>query len=96
MEELLVVGGIGVAALLVLGSVVGLANSEAGKAIADTGKNAAKSGIKLGMEAREKIQATFAEAGQSWQDLVAEAKAETEAARNTSRISSAAEETSQS
>jgi hypothetical protein len=47
------------------------------------------------MEASEKLQATFVEAGQSWQDLVAEAKAETEAARNTTQITSV-EETSQS
>ncbi|MGV2388517.1 MAG UNVERIFIED_CONTAM: DUF5132 domain-containing protein [Microcystis novacekii LVE1205-3] len=95
MEELLVVGGVGVVAILVLGSLVGLASPQTGKAITDTGRNAAKSGIELGMEASEKLQATFAEAGQSWQDLVAEAKAETAAARNTTQITSV-EETSQS
>lgn len=95
MEELLVVGGIGVVALLVLGSLVGLVNPPAGKAISDTGRDAAKSGIKLGMEACEKFQATFAEAGQSWEDLVAETKAERESAGNAAKISPA-EETSQS
>ena len=95
MEELLVVGGIGVVALLVLGSLVGLASPQTGEAISETGRNAAKSGIKLGIDAVEKIQVTVASAGQSWQDLVAEAKAETEAAGNTAQISPP-EETSQS
>jgi hypothetical protein len=68
MEELLIVGGIGVVALLALGSVVSLASPQTSQVISDTGRNAAKSGIKLGMEACEKVQATFAEASQSWQD----------------------------
>jgi hypothetical protein len=95
MEELLVIGGVGVVAILVLGSLVILASPQTGKAITDTGRNAAKSGIKLGMEASEKLQATFVEVGQSWQDLVAEAKAETAAARNMTKIPSV-DETSQS
>ena len=45
MEELLVVGGVGVVAILVLGSLVSLASPQTGKAITETGRKAAKSGI---------------------------------------------------
>jgi hypothetical protein len=88
MEELLVIGGIGVVALLALGSVVSLASPETGQVISDTGRNAAKNGIKFGMEACEKLQVTFTEASQSWQDLVAEVKAETHTVNNTEQIAS--------
>jgi hypothetical protein len=76
MEELFVIGGLGVVGLVALGSVIGLVNSQAGEAIAETGRELAKNGLKLGMEATEKIQGSIAEAGESWNDLVAEAKAE--------------------
>jgi hypothetical protein len=76
MEELLVIGGIGVVGLVALGSVIGLVNSQAGEAISESGREIAKNGLKLGMEATEKIQASIAEASESWNDLVAEAQAE--------------------
>jgi hypothetical protein len=35
-----------------------------------------KGGLKFGMETTEKLQSSFAEATESWNDLVAEAKSE--------------------
>ncbi|ACK68686.1 hypothetical protein PCC7424_0218 [Gloeothece citriformis PCC 7424] len=82
MEEVLIIGGIGVAGLLILAPVVGLLNPQVGKAMTDSGRNLAKTGIKFGIDASEKIQRSIAEAGQSWEDLVAEAKSEKELDKN--------------
>lgn len=87
MEELLVVGGVGVLALIALGAIVGVVSPETGKMISDTGRNAAKSGVKLGMETYDKLQGAFVEAGQSWDDLVAEAKQEAATDKNTVNVS---------
>ncbi|WP_013334280.1 DUF5132 domain-containing protein [Gloeothece verrucosa] len=82
MEEVLIIGGIGVAALVVLAPIVGYLNPEVGKAMSDSGRNLAKTGIKFGLDAYEKLQGSVVEAGQSWEDLVAEAKLEKEMDKN--------------
>ncbi len=76
MEEVLIIGGIGVGALLILAPVVGFINPQIGQAMSDSGRDLLKNGLKVGMEAYEKIESSVAEAGQSWEDLVAEVKSE--------------------
>ncbi|MEG3438525.1 DUF5132 domain-containing protein [Pannus brasiliensis CCIBt3594] len=87
MEELLIIGGVGVAGIIVFGSAIALVNPQAGEAISETGRTLAKNGLKLGMEAVEKVQSSIAEAGESWNDIVAEAKAERESVATNSRVS---------
>lgn len=82
MEEILIIGGIGVAALVVLAPIVGFLNPQVGKAMSDSGHNLAKTGITIGIDTYEKLQSFVAESGQSWEDLVAEAKSEHETAKN--------------
>ncbi|MDV3002095.1 MAG: hypothetical protein N5P05_003701 [Chroococcopsis gigantea SAG 12.99] len=76
MEEVLIIGGIGVGALLILAPIVGFINPQVGQAMSDSGRNLLKDGLKIGMDAYEKVEASVAEAGQSWEDLVAEVKSE--------------------
>jgi hypothetical protein len=62
---------------LALGSaLVSLGNSEAGKPLVQSGRDLTKHGLKWGMEAFGKVQETVAEAGESWNDIVAEARSE--------------------
>ncbi|MEG3439383.1 DUF5132 domain-containing protein [Pannus brasiliensis CCIBt3594] len=76
MEELLLLGA-GVVAVAVAAPIIGsLINPELGQAIADSGRNLVKEGLKLGMDATEQVQTSIAEVNESWNDLVAEAKAE--------------------
>lgn len=72
---------IGVGAL-VLGPVIGAVNSMTGNSISDGARSAAKSGIGLAMEAFDKTQHFVAETGESFQDLIAEAKADRSKGKN--------------
>lgn len=76
MEELFLLGA-GAVTVLVAAPIIGaVVNPELGKSISDSGRNLIKGGLKLGMEATEKLQSSFAEATESWNDLVAEAQSE--------------------
>ena len=76
MEELLLLGA-GAVAVLVVAPIVGATvNPELGKSISDSGRDLIKGGLKFAMETTEKLQSSFAEATESWNDLVAEAKSE--------------------
>lgn len=68
--------GVGVAALALAPLISSLGNSEVGESLANSGRDLTKNGIKWGLETFEKVQETIAEAGESWNDLVAEAQAE--------------------
>ena len=76
---------VGIAALALAPAISALGNSEAGKSLADSGRDLTKSGIKWGIETFEKVQGTVAEAGESWNDIVAEAEAEIRAAKNSAQ-----------
>ncbi|CCI13617.1 Genome sequencing data, contig C270 [Microcystis aeruginosa PCC 9806] len=76
MEELLLLGAGAVAVLVVAPIVRAAVNPELGKSISDSGRDLIKGGLKFGMETTEKLQSSFAEATESWNDLVAEAKSE--------------------
>ncbi len=82
MEELLLLGAGAVAVLVAAPLIGGLINPELGKSIADSGKGLLKEGIKFGMDTAEGIQVSAAEVGEAWNDIIAEAKAEREQARN--------------
>lgn len=82
MEELLLLGA-GVVAVAVAAPIIGsLINPELGQTIADSGRNLVKEGLKFGMDATETVQTSIAEVNESWNDLVAEAKAERTATNN--------------
>ncbi len=72
---------VGVGAL-VLAPVIGVAGTLAGKdtavgeSLSESSKNLAKAGLLWGMDVFDKTQTFVAEAGESFQDLVAEARAE--------------------
>jgi hypothetical protein len=83
MEELLIIGGIGAVGLIVFGSAIAFVDKATGDTISNTGRELAKNGLKLSMDAVEKVQASIAEAGESWNDLVAEAKAEKDSVKTT-------------
>jgi hypothetical protein len=53
-----------------------------GNQLGDTSRNVAKTGLVWAFEAFDKAQSTVAEASESFQDLVAEAKAERKMSRN--------------
>lgn len=78
MEELVLLGA-GAIAVVVAAPIIGsLINPELGKSIAESGRNLLKEGLKFGMDAAENFQSSFSEAGECWNDLVAEAKNERE------------------
>lgn len=88
MEQLLLLGA-GVVALAVAAPIIGsLVNPELGQTIADSSRNLLKEGIKLSLEATEKVQSSVAEASESWNDLVAEAKAEKASTNNARPVQS--------
>jgi hypothetical protein len=73
------------AAAIAIGTGVSLVgNTEVGKTITHSGRDLTKNGIKWGIDAVDKLQGTVAEAGESWNDLVAEAQSELKASRNSS------------
>jgi hypothetical protein len=77
--------GVGIAALVLAPVIGALGNPEVGKSLANSGRDLTKSGIKWGLETFEKVQETVAEAGESWNDLVAEAQAEVKNAKNSAK-----------
>jgi hypothetical protein len=66
---------VGVGALVVV-PVVAAVGAAVSEPLAESGKNLAKSGLALGFDVFDKTQNFFAETSESFQDLVAEAKAE--------------------
>jgi hypothetical protein len=74
---------IGVGAL-VLAPLVGAIDSATGSKLADSARSAAKTGMVLSLQAFDKAQHTFAEASESFQDLIAEAKSEIVSAKTAS------------
>ena len=96
MEELLLLGA-GAVAVLVVAPIVGAAVSpELGKSISDSGRDLIKGGLKFGMEVTERLQSSFAEATESWNDLVAEAKSEVKAKKTSEQPPREVEITSES
>jgi len=84
--EPIVALGVGIGALLIAPVIGSFANPEIGKSVSDSGRSLTKNGIKLGFEALDKVQTTFAEASESFNDLFAEAKSEVEAKRNGAQL----------
>lgn len=72
---------IGAGALLVV-PAIGAVNSLTGNAVSDSGRSVAKTGLMWVFDAFDKTQGAIAEAGESFQDLIAEAKAEKASAKN--------------
>lgn len=66
---------VGVGALVVVPAIAAV-NSAVGESLSETSRNLAKSGLSLSFDAVDKTQTFFHEVGESFQDLVAEAKAE--------------------
>lgn len=90
MEEVLVIGGlgvVGVVALAVAAPLVGIVNPELGKNLSESGRNLTKNGIKLGMETYDKFQNTLTETGKSWENLLAEVKLERDSVRQSQQSS---------
>lgn len=79
--EPIVAVSVGLAALAIAPAIGALGNTEAGQKVAETGRNLTKQGIKWGMEAVDTVQANLAEAGESWNDLIAEAQSEIRTAK---------------
>ncbi len=81
LEEPLAALAVGVGAL-VIAPVLGVAGTLVGKdtpvgdSLSESSKNLAKAGVIWGMDVMDKTQSFFAEAGESFQDLVAEASAD--------------------
>ncbi|MFB2767806.1 DUF5132 domain-containing protein [Pelatocladus sp. BLCC-F211] len=72
---------IGVGAL-VLVPVVSALDSATGHNVSESARGAAKTGLIWTFEAIDKAQSTFAEASESFKDLVAEAKADRSSSKN--------------
>lgn len=69
--------GIGALAIAPVAGAIGSAmgsKSEAGNSLSESSRNLAKSGLVSVFDAFDKTQKVFAEAGESFQDLVAEAR----------------------
>jgi len=79
--EPMTAAAIGVGALCIA-PVVGAIDSMTGHQLGETSKNVAKTGLIWSFEAFDKVQSTIAEANESFQDLVAEAKAERTSSKN--------------
>jgi hypothetical protein len=67
---------------LVLAPVIGAIDSATGQNLSEGTRNAAKTALVWGIQAFEKAQSSAAEAGESFQDLFAEAKAEAISTKN--------------
>jgi hypothetical protein len=72
---------IGVSAL-VLAPVIGAVDAATGHNLTDSARTTAKTGLIWAFQAFDKAQSTVAEAGESFQDLMAEAKADMRASNN--------------
>jgi hypothetical protein len=81
--EPLTAAAIGVGALA-LAPLVGAIDSMTGHQLGENTRNAAKTGLVWSFDAFDKVQSSFAEASESFQDLVAEAKAEKSNSKNSS------------
>lgn len=68
--------GVGLGALAIAPVISVLSNTETGQKVADTGRDLTKQGLKWGIETADNVQSYFAEASESWNDMVAEAQAE--------------------
>ncbi len=66
---------IGVGALL-LAPAIGAVNAMTGNSVSESAREVAKTGLVWAFEAYDKSQQALAEANESFQDLIAEAKAE--------------------
>ncbi len=66
---------VGVGALVIV-PVITAVGSVVGEPIADSGKNLAKTGLTWSFDVFDKTQSFFAETTESFEDLVAEAKAD--------------------
>uniref|UniRef100_B8HLY1 DUF5132 domain-containing protein n=1 Tax=Cyanothece sp. (strain PCC 7425 / ATCC 29141) TaxID=395961 RepID=B8HLY1_CYAP4 len=72
---------IGVGALAIA-PVVGAIDSMTGSSLGESARSAAKTGMIWAFDAFDKTQSVVAEAGESFQDLIAEAKAERSSSKN--------------
>jgi hypothetical protein len=72
---------IGVGAL-VLAPLVGAIDAATGNKLTESTRSAAKTGMVFAFQAADKAQHTFAEASESFQDLMAEAKADMITSKN--------------
>jgi hypothetical protein len=79
--EPMTAAAIGIGALI-LAPIVGAFDSATGHKLTETSRDAAKTGLVWAFEAYDKAQSTLAEASESFQDLVAEAKAERSTSQN--------------
>lgn len=85
--EPLTAAGIGLGAL-VLAPVVGIvgsamgSNSAAGSSLTESSRSLAKTGLVWALDTFDKTQTFFAETGESFQDLVAEAKTDLNSAKS--------------
>ncbi|MCU0533373.1 MAG: DUF5132 domain-containing protein [Hydrococcus sp. Prado102] len=79
--EPMTAAAIGVGALL-LAPAVGAIDSMTGNQLTETSRNAAKTGLIWAFEAFDKVQSSVAETSESFQDLVAEAKADRKSSKN--------------
>jgi len=64
------------AGALILVPVLGAVNSMTGNTLSDSARGAAKTGLVFALDTFDKSQRMIAEAGESFQDLVAEAKSD--------------------
>lgn len=71
--------GVGV---LVLGPVVGAIDSATGNTLSEGARSATKTALVWGLQAFESAQSAVAEASESFQDLVAEAKSDMSSSKN--------------
>jgi len=76
--------GAGLAALALAPVLGALGNTEASKTLSESGRNLTKDGIKWGIETFDKVQGAVAEAGETLNDIVAEARTEARTPKNSS------------
>lgn len=79
--EPMTAAAVGVGALL-LAPVIGAVDSATNNSLSEGAKSVAKTGLIWGFQAFEKAQSAVAEASESFQDLVAEAKADMASSKN--------------
>jgi Protein of unknown function (DUF5132) len=72
---------IGVGAL-VMAPVIGAIDAATGHNLSESTRSTAKTGLVMAFQAFDKVQSAAAEAGESFQDLIAEAKADIRASKN--------------
>lgn len=72
---------IGVGALAIA-PIVGAVDAATGHNLSDSARSTAKTGLVWAFEAFDKVQASAAEASESFQDLIAEAKSDIRSSKN--------------